>query len=156
MLGNHDGENPRGRGDGADALAVWSCLTRQALFPSPVPGSFYTGNAARHPEAGLLQDYYAWEWGDALFVALDPFWYTQEARGQRDNWKRTLGTEQYQWLARTLEGSPAKYKFVFIHHLVGGVDEQATARVTERLGYEDYQEVLRIEDGIFGLVDAKN
>jgi hypothetical protein len=38
----------------------------------------------------------------------------------------------------------------------GGVDEQATARVTERLGYEDYQEVLRIEDGIFGLVDAKN
>ena len=38
----------------------------------------------------------------------------------------------------------------------GGVDEQATARVTERLGYEDYQEVLRIEDGIFELVDAKN
>lgn len=38
----------------------------------------------------------------------------------------------------------------------GGVDERVTARVTERLGYEDYQEVLRIEDGIFGLVDAKN
>jgi predicted phosphodiesterase len=125
VLGNHDGENPRGRGDETDSLAVWSCLTRKKFFPNPVPDSFFSGNAAKHPEAGLLQDYYAWEWGDALFVVLDPFWYTQRVRGQRDNWKRTLGTEQYQWLKRTLEGSSAKFKFVFIHHLVGGVDEQA-------------------------------
>ena len=125
VLGNHDGENPRGRGDETDSLAVWSCLTRKKFFPNPVPDKFFTGNATKHPEAGLLQDYYAWEWGDALFVALDPFWYTQRTRGQRDNWKRTLGSEQYQWLKRTLEGSPAKFKFIFIHHLVGGGDEQA-------------------------------
>ena len=125
VLGNHDGENPRGRDEESSALAVWSCLTRKALFPNPVPDGFYTGNAARHPEAGLLQDYYAWEWGDALFVALDPYWYTRGTRGQRDNWARTLGAEQYQWLKRTLAGSQAKYKFVFIHHLVCGADEQA-------------------------------
>ena len=125
VLGNHDGENPRGRGDETDALAVWSCLTRKKFFPNPVPDSFFSGNATKHPEAGLLQDYYAWEWGDAQFIVLDPFWYTQRTRGQRDNWKRTLGTEQYQWLKRTLEGSHAKFKFVFIHHLVGGADEQA-------------------------------
>ena len=125
VLGNHDGENPRGRGDATDALAVWSCLTHKKFFPNPVPDNFFSGNATKHPEAGLLQDYYAWEWGDAQFIALDPFWYTQRTRGQRDNWKRTLGTEQYQWLKRTLEGSSAKFKFVFIHHLVGGVDEQA-------------------------------
>lgn len=125
VLGNHDGETPRGRGGEADSLTLWSCLTRKAFFPNPVPDGFYTGNAAQHPEAGPLQDYYAWEWGDALFVVLAPYWFTQAARGQADNWKRTLGDEQYRWLTRTLEGSRAKFRFVFIHHLVGGSDEQA-------------------------------
>ena len=124
VLGNHDGESPRGRGDDADSLAVWSNTMRNRYFPNPVPDSFYTGNAAKHPEAGLLQDYYAWEWGDALFVALDPFWFTQKQRGKGDNWKRTLGAEQYQWLKRTLEASTAKFKFVFTHHLVGGAEDQ--------------------------------
>lgn len=124
VLGNHDGETPGGRAPGSEELAVWSNLTRKRFFPNPVPDAFYTGDATPHPEAGLLQDYYAWEWGDALFVVLDPFWFTQKQRGRGDNWKRTLGLEQYQWLKRTLEGSHAKFKFVFIHHLVGGADEQ--------------------------------
>jgi predicted phosphodiesterase len=124
VLGNHDGESPRGRGSEADDLAVWSNLMRKKNFPNPVPDSFYAGGATKHPQAGLLQDYYAWEWGDALFVVLDPFWFTQKQRGRSDNWKNTLGAEQYQWLKRTLEGSQAKFKFVFIHHLVGGADEQ--------------------------------
>jgi hypothetical protein len=124
-LGNHDGENPRGRGSDADSLAVWSNTMRKRYFPNPVPDSFYTGDATKHPQAGLLQDYYAWEWGDALFVVLDPFWFTQKRRGQSDNWKRTLGTEQYQWLKKTLEASRAKFKFIFIHHLVGGADAQS-------------------------------
>jgi hypothetical protein len=120
VLGNHDGESPRGRGSESDSLAVWSNLMRKRYFPNPTADSFFTANAAKHPEAGLLQDYYAWQWGDALFIVLDPFWFTQKQRGQSDNWKRTLGEEQYQWLRRTLEGSKAKLKFVFIHHLVGG------------------------------------
>ncbi|HNQ87986.1 MAG TPA: metallophosphoesterase [Verrucomicrobiota bacterium] len=124
VLGNHDGESPRGRGSDADSLAVWSNQMRKRYFPNPVPDSFFTGNAEKHPEAGLLQDYYAWEWGDALFVVLDPFWFTQKQRGKDDNWSRTLGEDQYRWLKQTLEGSQAKFKFIFIHHLVGGADEQ--------------------------------
>ena len=124
VLGNHDGETPRGRGSEANSLAVWCNLMRTRHFPNPVPDTFYTGNATRHPDAGWLQDYYAWEWGDALFVVLDPFWFAQRQRGQSDNWKRTLGIEQYQWLQRTLEASNARFKFVFIHHLVGGADDQ--------------------------------
>ncbi len=124
VLGNHDGESPRGRGSDADSLAVWSNTMRKRYYPNPVPDGFYTGNAAKHPQAGLLQDYYAWEWGDALFVVLDPFWFARKQRGKGDNWKRTLGDEQYQWFKRTLETSKAKYKFIFIHHLVGGTDEQ--------------------------------
>jgi predicted phosphodiesterase len=125
VLGNHDGESPRGRGDETDSLAVWSNTMRKRYFPNPIPDGFYSGDATIHPEAGLLQDYYAWAWGDALFVVLDPFWYTQQQRGQRDNWKRTLGAGQYQWLKQTLEASRAKFKFVFIHHLVGGLDPQS-------------------------------
>jgi len=123
-LGNHDGESPRGRGSAADSLAVWSNLIRKRYFPNPVPDGFYTGNEMKHPQAGALQDYYSCTWGDALFVVLDPFWFTQQQRGRSDNWSRTLGAEQYQWLQHTLETSRAKFKFVFIHHLVGGTDSQ--------------------------------
>jgi hypothetical protein len=31
-----------------------------------------------------------------------------------------LGTDQYRWLAKTLKSSSARYKFVFIHQLIGG------------------------------------
>ncbi len=136
VLGNHDGESPRGRGSDADGLAVWSNAMRERYFPNPVPGGFYTGDTLKQPEAGLLQDYYAWIWGDALFIVLDPFWFTQKSRGQNDNWKRTLGPDQYQWLKRTLESSRAKFKFVFIHHLVGGADEQSRGGAAAAPFYE--------------------
>ncbi len=58
VLGNHDGESPRGRGGAADSLAVWSNTMRKRYFPNPVPDAFYSGDAAQHPEVGLLQDYY--------------------------------------------------------------------------------------------------
>ena len=59
VLGNHDGESPRGRGGDTDSLAVWSNTMRKRHFPNSVPDNFYTGNATKHPVAGLLQDYYA-------------------------------------------------------------------------------------------------
>ncbi len=125
VLGNHDGESPRGRDTGADSLAVWSNQMRKRYFPNPVPDGFYAGNGTPHPNVGPLQDYYAWEWGDALFVVLDPFWFAFRQRGQNDNWSRTLGSEQYQWLKHALDGSKARFKFVFIHNLVGGQDNQS-------------------------------
>jgi hypothetical protein len=129
VLGNHDGESPRGRGRDAESLAIWSNTMRERYFPNPVPDGFYTGNATPHSAAGLLQDYCAWEWGDALFIVLDPFWFTPRERGRSDDWERTLGAEQYQWLKRTLEGSRARFKFVFTHHLVGGRDAQCRGGV---------------------------
>ena len=129
VLGNHDGESPRGRGSDSDGLAVWANMMRKRYFPNPVPDNFYSGNTAKHPELGCLQDYYAWEWGDALFVTLDPYWFMQKQRGQNDNWKRSLGLEQYQWLKRTLETSRATFKCIFIHHLVGGRDDQGRGGV---------------------------
>jgi len=118
VLGNHDGE-PGGRGrPRTGALSL-----RKEFFPNPQPDAFYTGNRHEEEGAGLLQDYYAWQWGDALFVVLDPFWYSGPKRGERDsNWSRTLGRQQYQWLKATLEASRSSFKFIFIHHLVGGAD----------------------------------
>jgi len=117
-LGNHDGE-PGGRGlERGVAVSL-----RKKYFPNPYPDDFYTGNRREEAGIGLLENYYAWEWGDALFVVLDPFWYSARKRGGRsDNWYRTLGQDQYRWLQHTLEASRARFKFVFIHHLVGGAD----------------------------------
>ena len=104
----------------ATNMTVWANALRKKYFPNPRPDNFYSGNATPDKIAGPLENYYAWQWGDALFVVLDSFWFTPRARGGSDNWYRTLGREQYDWLKRTLETSHAKYKFVFIHHLVGG------------------------------------
>lgn len=118
-LGNHDGEQPARGGAGEDSMSVWSARMRTKYFPNPVPNGFYSGNTTPDRHVGSLQNYYAWEWGDGLFVVLDPFWYS--TRGSRgDNWSRSLGRTQYDWLKRTLERSTAGFKFIFIHHLVGG------------------------------------
>jgi hypothetical protein len=126
-LGNHDGEAGwLNTGAGDNNMAFWSNAMRKKYFPNPVPDTFYTGNATKDPKAGLLENYYAWQWGDALFVVLDPFWPTaQKARRNEARtgcWNWTLGAEQYRWLGKTLSESRARFKFVFIHHLVGGLD----------------------------------
>lgn len=123
VVGNHDGEDGKLLKGGADSLAVWSNTMRKRYFPNPIPDSFYAGNITKDPLAGLLQDYYAWQWGDALFVVLDPYWHSSGRRGD-DTWGMTLGSEQYNWLKKTLESSKAKFRFVFIHQLVGGLDKQ--------------------------------
>ena len=47
---------------------------------------------------------------------------TKEALPPNDSsWAFTLGKAQYDWLADTLSKSHAKWKFVFTHHLLGGV-----------------------------------
>lgn len=123
VIGNHDGEEAfRNGAADEDGLAVWSALQRKNNFPNPVPDGFYTGDAKLQQYVGTLDDYYSWEWGDALFVVLDPYWYSEGTRGGREPWNMTLGKTQYDWLAKTLRSSKAKFKFVFIHQLVGGSD----------------------------------
>ncbi len=130
----------------ANNFAVLAGKARTTYFPLPAPGGLYTGNSRPVEHVGLLRDYYAWEWGDALFVVIDPYWHSDAAvdneagakgpardgsgepkrddrrgggRGQRDLWRITLGDEQYTWLQRTLTQSKAEFKFVFSHHVSG-------------------------------------
>ena len=120
VLGNHDGEAGRWLDGSTNNMTLWANAERKRYFPNPEPDKFYSGNGTPSAGAGLLQDYYSWEWGDALFIVLDPFWFTSRSRGGDDCWSHTLGKAQYDWLSRTLESSKAKYRFVFLHHLVGG------------------------------------
>lgn len=108
VIGNHDGESGRYLDGTTNNLAMWSRAMRLHCFPEPL--------------AGDGRNYYAWERGPALFVVLDPYWFTPRQRRDDDNWVRTLGKGQYDWLARTLRGSRAAFKFVFIHQLVGGLE----------------------------------
>jgi len=101
---------------------VWAAGARELYYPCPIPGGFYSG--ATNTDAyqqGPRDGYYAFEWGDALFVVLDPFWYSNQGVSKsKDPWAWTLGTNQYFWLKSTLETSTAKFKFIFAHHLIGG------------------------------------
>jgi len=121
--GNHEGENGWLRDGTEDNLATWATIARKIYYPNPTPDNFYTGCETVENFIGLRESYYAWEWGDALFVVLDPFWYTTRSpKKSGDNWCWTIGDEQYQWLNQVLESSQADFKFVFSHHLVGGLD----------------------------------
>ena len=140
-LGNHEGENnfylPQ---NPPNNLTAWATVWRKYYYPNPSPNAFYTGNTQVEPNGlGLPENYYAWTWGDALFVVLDAYRY-QSASGTSEKpkgWDWTLGKAQYDWLKTTLEGSKAKYKFVFAHH-VRGQDRGAitNAKLYEWGGYE--------------------
>ncbi len=127
-LGNHDGEQGARLTGQANSMPLWSIGMRKKYFPNPEPGGVYTGNAKPEEGAGMLEDFYAFEWGSALFVVLDPFWFSRERKGA-DNWGMTLGEEQYRWLMKTLESSKAPFKFVFLHHLVGGLGKDVRGGV---------------------------
>lgn len=94
-LGNHDGEN------GYDKFNTKNY--RKEYFPEQ------TGELA----------YYSFTGPDQLHISLDPFTYTTSAP-KADGWQWTLGKTQYDWLKKTLTESNAKYKFVYIHHLLVG------------------------------------
>ncbi len=108
-------------------VAVWAQNARNLYYPQPAADGFYTGDTEPVKFIGQLRDYYAWTWGDALFVVIDPYGHSTApvdnvfggGEKRKDMWAVTLGDAQYQWLKKTLVQSKAKYKFVFAHHVLG-------------------------------------
>ena len=159
--GNHENEEGWNLDDAPFSLAIASIQARKLYYPTPVTDEFYSGNNDILADINAVtygdqyrEDYYAWEWGDALFVVFDPFQYTMTnpygfaagegsddpASGDRWNW--TLGQEQFEWLRETLRNSNAKYKFMFAHHMVGGTQNYVRGGATpahmfEWGGYDD-------------------
>jgi 3',5'-cyclic AMP phosphodiesterase CpdA len=113
VIGNWDGEN----GDYSEEEIAWSREQRLLYVPGPTPTTY--------PEGGSdHQDYYAFTWGDALFVVLNVMTYTPTSHllstypGETDDW--TLGDAQLAWFMDTLANATSKWRFVLIHHVVGG------------------------------------
>ena len=119
VLGNHEGE----LGFNWVDLASWSENARKLYIPNP--------DSNTYPEGGSDdENYYAFTWGDALFIALDPYRYTinhPKLTTGPEAW--TLGSTQLGWLENVLKNSDAIYKFIFIHHLVGGCNSYARGGV---------------------------
>lgn len=131
--GNHE-QASRANLDGTpNSLGVLAQTTRNRMYYQPAPDGFYTGNEEMVEHIGFLRNTFAWTWGDALFVVIDPYWSSEgpvdneagqrpgQGRGKagRDLWNISLGDAQYRWLRDTLLESRAKYKFVFAHHVHG-------------------------------------
>lgn len=114
VIGNWEGEN----GDFDPLEIAWSREQRLMYLPGPDPDTYPQGGSP-------AEDYYAFTWGDALFVVLNVMTYTPTAHlltsggeGTADDW--TLGKDQLEWLESTLENAASKWRFLLIHHAVGG------------------------------------
>ena len=120
-LGNHEGEAGWFLNGTAENIAVWDTNERKKYFLNPAPdNTFYTGDQTNYNYVGQRESYYSWQWGDALFIVIDPYWFTNPKPTATTGWRWTLGQEQYNWLRNTLATSTATYKFVFSHQIVGG------------------------------------
>ncbi|MFZ4592423.1 MAG: metallophosphoesterase, partial [Ignavibacteria bacterium] len=115
-LGNHEGELGWLIDSTSTCLPVVTTNMRKTYYPNPEPNSYYSGDTIPENYVGLRQNYYSFQWGNALIVVLDPYWYTKSKPG----WGWTLGAAQYNWFKKVLTTSTAKFKFVFSHNLVGG------------------------------------
>jgi hypothetical protein len=112
VIGNWDGEN----GSFTSEEIARSREQRLLYLPNPGPATYPEGGASG-------QDYYAFSWGDALFVVLNVMTYTKaelllSGGGDPTDW--TLGEQQLAWLETTLQNATAKWRLLFIHHAVGG------------------------------------
>ena len=94
VLGNHEGE----LGFNFGVLAQWSENARLLYIPNPDNNTYPEGGSDK-------ENYYAFTWGDALFIMLDPYRYTTiEPTGEGNSlndW--TLGSTQLQWLEQILQ-----------------------------------------------------
>jgi hypothetical protein len=137
-LGNHEGENGYYLNQTPpNNIGVYGTLWRKFYYPNPYPNDFYSGNMVSEDYGiGLPENYYAWTWGDALFVVLDVY-RECDVNEKPQKWDWTLGSTQFNWLKNTLETSTAKYKFVFAHHTRGqGRGGKTTATGFEWGGYD--------------------
>jgi hypothetical protein len=113
VIGNWDGES----GCNTPEEIARSMSQRLLYAPGPGPGTYPEGGSANG-------DYYAFTWGDALFIVLNVMTYTPTCHllgsgsGVADDW--TLGATQLAWLEQTLAHASSKWRFLFIHHTVGG------------------------------------
>ncbi|MBU1245422.1 MAG: metallophosphoesterase [Nanoarchaeota archaeon] len=87
---------------------------RKKYFSNPLDTTYSESGSAN-------EDYYAFTWGNALFIVLNVMSYTETdpfSNHTDETW--TLGETQLNWLNSTLQNATEPWKFIMIHHTVGG------------------------------------
>lgn len=156
IIGNHEDEEGWNLDDAGNNVAstrpIMSTNARKKYFLNPIPNGFYSGNSNNSQleidDDHLRENYFAFKWGNALFVGIDPYWNTLTkpfagtAGGEEDDevvgdrWDWTLGEDQYLWLKQILESSNAKWKFVFAHQVAGGTSDYGRGGAEATNDYE--------------------
>ena len=116
LIGNWEGESGKFPAESQRLTAA----ARHRFAPGP--------NHLTYPQGGSPnEDYYAFEWGPVLFVVLNVQSYSEPSGPldsilddvfRMEDW--TLGASQMSWFEGVLAGSDHPFKFVCIHHAVGG------------------------------------
>jgi 3',5'-cyclic AMP phosphodiesterase CpdA len=134
VLGNHDGEASYQE----YPVPINSYTARQAFFYNPDSETYPFGG-------GPKENYFAWEWGDALFVCLDIFSYTGPERPKNiepygSAWH--LGDEQLAWLELVLSYSQARWKFIFAHHILASWEKDGYGRGGAKYAHDWEQGII--------------
>jgi phosphodiesterase/alkaline phosphatase D-like protein len=118
VIGNWSGESGKFSAESIDTAAA----VRQAFLPGP--------NHLTYPQGGSeREDYYAFSWGDALYIILNIQTYSKPSQPNElpslaedvnrvTEW--TLGKKQMSWFEATLKKASERFRFVCIHHPAGG------------------------------------
>jgi len=128
----------------------WATAARKTFIPNPRADTYPEGGEGppnydssedwgagddpwNNGPSSHLGNFYAWSWGDALFIVLDPYRYTRVGQFSLPTYTTewTLGPTQMQWLQDTLANSTARWKFILCHHLVGGGQIGGKGKYTE-------------------------
>jgi predicted phosphodiesterase len=116
VIGNWEGESGK-----FPRESIENCASiRRKYCPNPDSMTYDQGGSEN-------QDYYAFTWGDVLWIILNVQSYTTSTKpaipavqdvGVIEDW--TLGEAQVAWLQKVLQSSRETFKFICIHHVVGG------------------------------------
>jgi hypothetical protein len=118
LIGNWNGESGKFPEKNIELVAG----VRKALLPAP--------NHLTYPQGGSeREDYYAFSWGDVLYVMLNIQTYSKPSNPARlpslmsdvneiTEW--TLGEKQMAWFESTLSKATERFRFVCIHHPAAG------------------------------------
>jgi len=116
VVGNHELQSGWLLDGTEHNIPIWAIKSRLSHYPNPRPNHFYSGASAMNEfiPLGLLENHYAWTWGDALFITLDNYFFSNEELG----WGVSLGFDQFNWMIAVVQ-KDVGLKFLFHHHLCG-------------------------------------
>ncbi len=121
VMGNHeqvnfftapDNKNQKYAPLGYDGNISFVGQAFEDLFPINDHGIADVLAAANQPDHKV---FFSFEWGDATFVVLDPYFYTEYQPSHCDEGSYTLGPEQTAWFKNILAESNSTWVLVFMH-----------------------------------------